>query len=185
MSRFTEPAAQSEYERLLESGTEESEAYFSVETRRLQGAFIPASERLGPFKVPGCLGSSDKKRIARKRSMQHLADNDPDHYDQLVRTAKAAGVDTTGKMYDDGLATYLGDPDAWVRDDSEARDISRAKGNVVVKDGRRQKVIVPVKMDGTRPQDQLRNKPRVQGPAVSTAKRRPLSAIRKLNGQNW
>lgn len=182
MSRFSEPAAQAEYERLLRGGMEEGDAYFDVETRRLRGDFTPAGM---PFKVPGCLGSSDKKRIARKRSMQQLADNDPDHYDQLVRTAKAAGVDTTGKMYDDGLATYLGDPDAWVRDDSEARDISRAKGNVVVKDGRRQKVIVPVKMDGTRPQDQLRNKPRVQGPAVSTAKRRPLSAIRKLNGQNW
>lgn len=182
MARFSEPRAQAEYERLLAAGTAEGDAYFDVETRRLRGDFLSAGQ---PFKVPGCLGSSDKKRIARKRSMQRLADNDPDHYDQLVRTAKAAGVDTTGKMYDDGLAAYLGDPDAWVRDDTEARDIARAKGNVVVKDGRRQKVVVPVKMDGTRPQDQLRNKPRVQGPAVPAARRRPISVIKKLNGQNW
>jgi hypothetical protein len=182
MSRFDEPAAQAEYERLLQDGTGEGDAYFSVETRRLQGAFVPAGE---PFKIPGCLGSSDKKRVARKRAMQQLADNDPDHYDQLVRTAKRANVDTTGKLYDDGLASYIGDPDAWVRDDSEARDIAKAKGNIVIKDGGRQKVLVPVKMDGTRPQDQIKAKPRVQGPAVAPAKRRPLSAIRKLNGQNW
>jgi hypothetical protein len=185
MSRFDEPAAQAEYERLLQDGAEEGDAYYSVETRRLQGAFIPDEERHAPSMIPGVLGSSDKKRTARKRAMQQLADNDPDHYDQLVRTAKRANVDTTGKLYDDGLASYIGDPDAWVRDDSEARDIAKAKGNIVIKDGGRQKVLVPVKMDGTRPQDQIKAKPRVQGPAVAPAKRRPLSAIRKLNGQNW
>lgn len=185
MSKFPEPAAQAEYERLLKIGTEEGDAYFSVETRRLQGVFIPKEERLGPPKVPGVLGSSDKKRIARKRSMQQLADNDPDRFDQLQRTARRAGVDTTGKMYDDGIASYQGDPDAWVRDDSEARDIMVAKGAVPVKDGRQQKYLVPVKMDGTKPQDQLIARKRVQGKAVSTARRRPLSAIRKMNGQNW
>jgi hypothetical protein len=181
-SRFSEPLAQAEYERLVAEGSEAGDAYFDVETRRLAGHFLPKGE---PFRIPGVLGSSDKKRIARKRSMQQLHDNDPDHYDQLVRTAKSAGVDTTGKMYDDGLAAYLGDPDAWVKDDSDVTEIAKLKGHGVVKDGRDKKVLVGVKMDGTKFSDQLAAKPRVQGRAVKTAKRRPLSAIRKLNGQNW
>jgi hypothetical protein len=185
MSRFSEPLAQAEYERLRVEGASDGDAYFETEMRRLRGDFIPVEQRHAPSRIPAVLGSSDKKRIARKRSMQQLHDNDPDHYDQLVRTAKSAGVDTTGKMYDDGLAAYLGDPDAWVKDDSDVTEIAKLKGHGVVKDGRDKKVLVGVKMDGTKFSDQLAAKPRVQGRAVKTAKRRPLSAIRKLNGQNW
>jgi len=185
MSKFTEPLANAEYARLVRGGMGESDAYFEVETRRLRGDFIPVEERIGPSGIPAIVGSSDKKRIARKRSMQTLADSDPDHYDQLTRTAKAAGVDTTGKMYDDGLAGYYGDPDAWVRDDSEVRDIARLKGSGVTKDDGKIKLLTPVKMDGTKVAEQMAKRPRVQGKAVAAKKRRPLSVMRKLNGQNW
>lgn len=44
-----------------------------------------------------------------------------------IRMAEAAGVSTSGKLYLSGLASYPGDPTAWVSDGSDIRRVAREK----------------------------------------------------------
>lgn len=48
-----------------------------------------------------------------------------DHYRRL---AERAGVSTTGKYYQHGLAEYPGDPEAWVSDRHDVLRVAREKG---------------------------------------------------------
>lgn len=161
--RFPEPEAQKEYER-LNAYMSADEAHEIVERHRLAGWYIPKHQRLGPM-LPAIVGSDDQKRIARKRAMQQMSDEDPDKFDQYKRQADLAGVDITGKSYNSGLAAYPGDPDAWIKDDNDTKAIAKLKGFKTSKEDGLLKLTVP--MDMTQQSNrQLLAKPRLTKPTV-------------------
>ena len=176
MPQFTEQAAQAEYDMLIESGMDSGDAHENVERRRLNGEFIPKEERTRP-RIFGIIGSDDQKRIARLAHVKDMAENDPDKFDKYKRQADAAGVSITGKDYISGLAAYPGDPDAWVKDDSDIKTIAKKKGFHVGKDDGMVKVTVPIdqRIQSNR---QLLEKPRYTKPTVKH--RRPIERLRKM-----
>lgn len=164
MPKFNEPLAQAEYERLLSTGMSAEDAHQDVEVRRLRNEFVPAELRMPPPKVFAIVGSSDQKRIARKRGMQEMADNDPDKFDQYKRQAEAAGVDITGKSYQSGFAAYPGDPEGWCGDDNDIAAKARMKGFKVSKEDGILKLGVPMDISKD-PREQMMAKKRLTKPA--------------------
>lgn len=175
MTKFKEPLAQAEYERLIRSGAEDGEAYQGVELARLAGVYTPPEYRSQP-RIFSIVGSDDQKRIARKRAIQDMHDNDPDKFDQYNRQARAAGVDISGKTYCSGLAAYPGDPDGWVKDDSDIKAIAKEKGILVSKEDGLLKLTNPIPA-GVSPGEHMLKRKRIHKPVMK--KRRP-----KINGHN-
>lgn len=176
MQRFVEPAAQAEYEALVANGMSHDEAHGEVELRRIRGEFTPREWRTKP-RIFGIVGSDDQKRIARLAHVKDMAENDPDKFDKYKRQADAAGVSIAGKSYVSGLAAYPGDPDAWVKDDSDIKAIARQKGFVTSKDDGLLKVTVPI--DRSKQSNrQLLEKPRNTKPVVKH--RRQIERFRKM-----
>ncbi len=64
----------------------------------------------------------------------------PDEYDRekiLTDEAKRRGVSTTGKWYDPQLATYEGDPMAWVGSIADVKAVCKIRGwECIFRDGR-------------------------------------------------
>jgi len=143
MPKFEEPQAQREYEAQIASGIDAGEAHENVERRRLNGEFIAAHLRTKP-RIFSIVGSDDQKRIARLRGVQDMAERDPDKYDQYLRQAKMAGVSIAGKSYESGLAAYPGDPDAWVKDDHDIKQLAKQKGCFTSKEDGLLKISVPL-----------------------------------------
>lgn len=141
--RFKEASAQAGYERRISEGMAEQDAYFEVETERMSGFHTPVESRRSS-RVFAITGSSDQKRIARKRGLQEMADNDPDKFDQFIRQAKGAGVDIAGKTYCSGLAAYPGDPDGWIKDDADIKSVAAIKGINVDKEGGELRLTIPI-----------------------------------------
>lgn len=141
--KFREPLAQAEYERLISEGMDEGEAHERVEVDRIAGLYTPKELQTQP-RIFAIVGSDDQKRIARKRAIQDMHDNDPDKFDQYRRQARAAGVDISGKSYCSGLAAYPGDPDGWVKDDTDIKAIAKEKGLLVSKEDGLLKLTNPI-----------------------------------------
>lgn len=175
MPKFNEPLAQAEYDRLLSEGMEAGEAHQQVELNRLAGHYTPPEARTAP-RIFGIVGSDDQKRIARKRAIQEMHDNDPDKFDQYKRQANGAGVDISGKTYCSGLAAYPGDPDGWVKDDSDIKAIAKAKGILVSKEDGLLKLTTPIR-EGESPAVNMLKRKRINKAVMR--KRRP-----KINGVN-
>ncbi len=157
MSKFSEPLAQTEYERLLATGMDECDAHQDVELRRLSHEFTPFEERTTPG-IFSIVGSSDKVRAARTRGLQEMSQNDPDKFDQYKRQAQAAGVDISGKTYCSGIAAYPGDPDGWVKDDNDIKTIAKMKGIEVSKEDGLLKLTIPTKAGVSPSEDMLARK---------------------------
>lgn len=162
--RFAEPLAQEAFERLVSEGMSKELAYEEVELRRMSGAYTPVELRSRPG-IFSIVGSDDQKRIARLAAVKQMAETDPDKFDQYKRQAAAAGVDITGKGYNSGIAAYPGDPDAWVKDDSDIKAIARKKGFATTKEDGLLKVLVPLKQS-EKSHRQLLRKPRNFKPVV-------------------
>lgn len=176
MQRFVEPAAQAEYEALVASGMSQDEAHGEIELRRIRGEFTPKEWQTKP-RIFSIVGSDDQKRIARLAHVKDMAENDPDKFDKYKRQADAAGISIAGKSYVSGLAAYPGDPDAWVKDDSDIKALARQKGFMTSKDDGLLKVTVP--MDRSKQSNrQLLEKPRNTKPTVK--KRRQIERFSKM-----
>jgi hypothetical protein len=179
MTKFSEPLAQKEYERLVATGMDEGDAHEDVERRRLRLEFVPKSQRLPPQQAPFCV-SNDRIRNEQMAALQAQADRDPDYIDSLQRSAKAAGASIAGKTYNSGLAAYPGDPDAWVRDESDVRSVCKHKGYHVSKEDGVMKIGIP--MDPTKPpQAQLLKKPRIHKPTYK--QQRPVLSKLRAEGR--
>jgi hypothetical protein len=148
MPKFNEPLAQAEYDALIASGMDSGDAHESVELRRLRGEFVPTMSDAERWEWRCRVGfggdSDDKRRIARLRGVQQMAENDPDKFDQYKRQANAAGVSISGKSYESGLAAYPGDPDAWVKDNSDIKALAKQKGCFTSTDDGLLKISVPL-----------------------------------------
>lgn len=162
MPKFSEPLAQAEYERLLASGMDESLAHEQVEVARLAGLYTPPEQRTRP-RLFAIVGSDDQKRIARKRGIAEMAQNDPDKFDKYQRNARAAGVDITGKSYCSGLAAYPGDPDGWVVDDTDIKKKAEHKGIIVSKEDGLIKLTNPIPA-GVSPAEAMMKRKRIAKP---------------------
>lgn len=162
MPKFNEPLAQAEYERLMSTGMSAEDAHQEVEIKRMAGQYTPPEARTRP-RIFSIVGSSDQKRIARKRGMQEMADNDPDKFDQYKRQAEAAGVDITGKSYQSGFAAYPGDPEGWCGDDNDIAAKARMKGFKVSKEDGILKLGVPMDISKD-PREQMMAKKRLTKP---------------------
>lgn len=82
---------------------------------------------------PGTRGTD--RAFQQGRLDGNWLDSLPDHMaKRMMREAKAAGVDTTGKFYMSGLANKLGhcDPKAWVSDVADVKRVARER-NLEVK----------------------------------------------------
>jgi hypothetical protein len=168
---FKYPMAQAEYERLLSTGVSEGDAHQEVELNLLAGMYIPRELQIPTRpRMFAIVGSSDKARIARKRGIQEMAENDPDKFDQYSRQARAAGVDITGKSYCSGLAAYPGDPDGWAVDDTDIKHKAELKGMIVGKEDGLLKLTNPIPA-GMSPSESMLKRKRISKPVMK--KRRP------------
>lgn len=174
MQRFKEPLAQKAYEALMDEGMSECDAHEAVEIDRLAGLYTPLEARRRPH-LFAIVGSDDQKRIARKRGLQEMANNDPDKFDKFVRNAEAAGVDITGKSYCSGLAAYPGDPDGWIVDDHDLKKKAEYKGMIVGKEDGLLKLTNPMPA-GVSPKETMLKRKRIAKPVE---KKRIPTIIRK------
>lgn len=81
---------------------------------------------------PGTQGS-DRAFMERRYNQEWLSDMPPHQARRILREAKAAGIDTTGKFYFSGLADRRGhtDPEAWVDSRADVERVAK-KRNLTV-----------------------------------------------------
>jgi hypothetical protein len=153
--RFTEPAAQADYEALIRRGVEETMAYQEIELNMLSGFYLPpmspeekaAWEKRHGYTYRGL--SNDGFRARARESMKDLM-KDQRKFKRYLAKAKAAGVDVTGKAYFPSIAGEQGDADAWVSSYDDVRLMGRAKGMQVGKDDGDLRLQIPMP-DVTKP----------------------------------
>lgn len=182
MPKFKFPLAQAAYEQLLAEGRDEGEAHQEIELGLLAGMYTPRELHIPSRGVPACVGSSDKIRIARKRAIQEMAQNDPDKFDKYQRNAATAGVDTSGRSYCSGLAAYPGDPDGWVVDDNDIKAKAKEKGILVSKEDGLLKLTNPIPA-GMSPKEAMLKRKRISKPVEKKRIPRLLKGMKAGNFQ--
>lgn len=92
---------------------------------RLRGESHNMAEMLALRKFPGVTGLDADFMRGRMTGDQFSNRAQGEYYHRI---AEEAGVSTAGKYYSAPLASYPGDPSAWVSDRSDVLRVARAKG---------------------------------------------------------
>tara|TARA_Y100001978_G_scaffold38626_1_gene34413 strand:+ start:1841 stop:2377 length:537 start_codon:yes stop_codon:yes gene_type:complete len=86
------------------------------------------------LRQPPATKGTDRTFMEGKLNQQWLDDMPPFQAKRMLREAKQAGIDTTGKFYMSGLADRRGaaDPMAWISTTAEIKEVAKAR-NLEVK----------------------------------------------------
>lgn len=112
--------------------------YACVRCERPCEAFMPMTRAAEPTGCPDCGGLAERVFVAPSvisdATIYNLQDTSGNQFrseamrDFYMTKAQAAGINTTGKMYDAQLARFPGDPQAWVGSDGDIRQVLKKRG---------------------------------------------------------
>jgi hypothetical protein len=92
--------------------------------RMIQNGQTPMFAEMCALQCPPGVRGTDRAVMQGRYNMEWLQDLSPDNRKRVLGIAKAAGISTSGKYYQSGLADHRGpaDPAAWI---DSAADIKR------------------------------------------------------------
>lgn len=107
---------------IREAGKDASEMYARLRSEGLSHTWC---EMVVLQKPPGTKGS-DRSFMEGRLNNQQLDDMPKDHAQQMVKVARKAGINPSGKYYSSGLADHRGpaDPAAWIDSTADVRKVA-------------------------------------------------------------